>query len=75
MTRVQMCAPYNALQSYKLKVKLTPGSQRKGRAARQVMLTSPKPPHCNSVVWQRRHASAPHPSFCPLFWGLLVLMS
>ena len=33
---LQMCAPYSALQSYKLKVKMTPGSQRKGRAARQV---------------------------------------
>ncbi|CAL8464758.1 g4293 [Coccomyxa elongata] len=32
-----MCAPYNALQSYKLKVKLTPGTQRKGRAGRQAM--------------------------------------
>ena len=35
---LQMCAPYSALQSYKLKVKMTPGSQRKGRAARQVRL-------------------------------------
>ena len=34
---LQMCAPYSALQSYKLKVKMTPGSQRKGRAARQVL--------------------------------------
>ncbi|BDA50353.1 probable nuclear export mediator factor Nemf [Coccomyxa sp. Obi] len=32
-----MCAPYNALQSYKLKVKLTPGTQRKGRAGRQAI--------------------------------------
>ncbi|CAK0786952.1 hypothetical protein CVIRNUC_010166 [Coccomyxa viridis] len=32
---IPMCAPYSALQSYKLKVKMTPGSQRKGRAARQ----------------------------------------
>ena len=31
-----MCAPYSALQSYKFRVKLTPGSQRKGRAGRQV---------------------------------------
>lgn len=38
---VQMCAPYNALQSYKLKVKLTPGTQRKGRAGRQVCHPSP----------------------------------
>ncbi len=41
---VQMCAPYNALQNYKLKVKMTPGSQRKGRAARQVGLSIPTSP-------------------------------
>ena len=32
----QVCAPYAALQGYKFRVKLTPGTQRKGRAARQV---------------------------------------
>lgn len=31
-----MCAPYTAMQSYKYRIKLTPGSQRKGKAARQV---------------------------------------
>ena len=31
-----MAAPYVALQGYKLRVKITPGSQRKGKAARQV---------------------------------------
>ena len=35
----QVCAPYSALQGYKFRVKLTPGSQRKGRAGRQVMLS------------------------------------
>jgi hypothetical protein len=32
----QVCAPYAALQGYKFRVKLTPGTQRKGRAGRQV---------------------------------------
>ena len=31
-----MAAPHAALQSYKFRVKITPGSQRKGKAARQV---------------------------------------
>ncbi|EIE22903.1 hypothetical protein COCSUDRAFT_16391 [Coccomyxa subellipsoidea C-169] len=34
---IPMCAPYSAIQSYKLKVKLTPGTQRKGRAGRQAI--------------------------------------
>ena len=41
---VPVCAPYSALQGYKHKLKLTPGTQRKGKAARQVSLLSP--PHC-----------------------------
>eukprot|EP00884_Botryococcus_braunii_P003068 jgi/Botrbrau1/12762/Bobra.0238s0001.1 len=32
-----VCAPYTVLQGYKYKVKLTPGTQRKGRAARQAL--------------------------------------
>ncbi|KAK9837244.1 hypothetical protein WJX81_001363 [Elliptochloris bilobata] len=32
-----VCAPYSALQSYKLKVKLTPGTQKKGKGGRQAM--------------------------------------
>eukprot|EP00891_Asterochloris_glomerata_P005087 jgi/Astpho2/5087/fgenesh1_pg.00072_%23_10_t len=32
-----MCAPYQALQGYKYRLKLTPGSQRKGKAARQAV--------------------------------------
>ncbi|TDH72696.1 uncharacterized protein CCR75_006046 [Bremia lactucae] len=32
-----MCAPYASLTKFKYKVKLTPGSQKKGKAARQVM--------------------------------------
>lgn len=33
---VPVCAPYSALQGYKHKLKLIPGTQRKGKAARQV---------------------------------------
>ena len=36
---VPVCAPYSALQGYKHKLKLTPGTQRKGKAARQVAPT------------------------------------
>lgn len=36
---VPVCAPYSALQGYKHKLKLTPGTQRKGKAARQVRLS------------------------------------
>eukprot|EP00741_Cyanophora_paradoxa_P006667 tig00001030_g6448.t1 len=32
---VPVCGPYSALTSYKFKVKLVPGSQKKGKAARQ----------------------------------------
>ena len=35
---VPVCAPYSALQGYKHKLKLIPGTQRKGKAARQVSL-------------------------------------
>ena len=35
---VPVCAPYSALQGYKHKLKLIPGTQRKGKAARQVRL-------------------------------------
>ncbi|KAL0046515.1 hypothetical protein WJX82_002614 [Trebouxia sp. C0006] len=34
---VPVCAPYSALQGYKYKLKLTPGTQRKGKAARQAV--------------------------------------
>ncbi|XP_034015884.1 nuclear export mediator factor NEMF-like [Thalassophryne amazonica] len=34
MFAVPVCAPYTALSNYKHKVKLTPGSQKKGKAAR-----------------------------------------
>ncbi|XP_038162945.1 nuclear export mediator factor NEMF-like [Cyprinodon tularosa] len=36
---VPVCAPYTALSSYKHKVKLTPGSQKKGKAARTALLS------------------------------------
>ena len=32
-----VCAPYSTLAAYRYKVKLTPGAQKKGRAARQAM--------------------------------------
>ncbi|KXZ50631.1 hypothetical protein GPECTOR_15g315 [Gonium pectorale] len=34
---VPVCGPYSALMSYKYKVKVTPGTVKKGRAARQAM--------------------------------------
>eukprot|EP00798_Chlamydomonas_sp_ICE-L_P022482 gene22482-29608_t len=34
---VPVCGPYNALQGYKFKVKLIPGTQKKGKAARQAL--------------------------------------
>ncbi len=43
---VPVCAPYSALQGYKHKLKLTPGTQRKGKAARQVRLL----PLCRTLV-------------------------
>ncbi|KAM4724267.1 ribosome quality control complex subunit NEMF isoform 1-T1 [Anableps anableps] len=36
---VPVCAPYTALSNYKHKVKLTPGSQKKGKAARTALLS------------------------------------
>ncbi|KPP62207.1 hypothetical protein Z043_119619 [Scleropages formosus] len=36
---VPVCAPYTALTSYKYKVKLTPGTQKKGKAARTAVLS------------------------------------
>uniref|UniRef100_A0A3P9I5L2 Ribosome quality control complex subunit NEMF n=1 Tax=Oryzias latipes TaxID=8090 RepID=A0A3P9I5L2_ORYLA len=36
---VPVCAPYTALSNYKHKVKLTPGSQKKGKAARTAVLS------------------------------------
>ena len=31
-----VCAPYSVLQGYKYKLKIIPGTQRKGKAAKQV---------------------------------------
>ncbi|KAM9341035.1 ribosome quality control complex subunit NEMF [Symphorus nematophorus] len=39
MFAVPVCAPYTALSNYKHKVKLTPGSQKKGKAARTAVLS------------------------------------
>uniref|UniRef100_A0A667YU18 Ribosome quality control complex subunit NEMF n=1 Tax=Myripristis murdjan TaxID=586833 RepID=A0A667YU18_9TELE len=36
---VPVCAPYTALSNYKHKVKLTPGTQKKGKAARTAVLS------------------------------------
>ncbi|KAM6912414.1 ribosome quality control complex subunit NEMF [Xenentodon cancila] len=36
---VPVCAPYTALSNYKHKVKLTPGSQKKGKAARTAVFS------------------------------------
>ncbi|KAK2825926.1 hypothetical protein Q5P01_020140 [Channa striata] len=36
---VPVCAPYTALSNYKHKVKLTPGSQKKGKAARTAVMS------------------------------------
>lgn len=38
LAAIPMCAPYTAMQSHKYRIKLTPGAQRKGKAARQVCL-------------------------------------
>ena len=32
-----MCAPYSVLSAYTYKIKLTPGNQKKGKAARQAV--------------------------------------
>ncbi|PKI62666.1 hypothetical protein CRG98_016937 [Punica granatum] len=34
---VPVCGPYNALQSYKYRVKITPGTAKKGKAAKMAM--------------------------------------
>jgi len=34
---VPVCAPYSALSAYRFRVKLTPGSQKKGKAAKQAV--------------------------------------
>ncbi|XP_051723834.1 ribosome quality control complex subunit NEMF-like [Ctenopharyngodon idella] len=39
MFSVPVCAPYMALSNYKYKVKLTPGTQKKGKAARTAVLS------------------------------------
>lgn len=54
----QVCAPYSALQGYKLKVKLTPGTQKKGKGGRQVRSL---PPGALCGFWRCSTA----PSACP----------
>ncbi|CAN9502492.1 unnamed protein product [Ophioblennius macclurei] len=45
---VPVCAPYTALSNYKHKVKLTPGSQKKGKAARTAVLSFMKAKEASS---------------------------
>ena len=56
-----MVAPYTALQGYKLRVKIVPGSQRKGKAARQVI--------CAPIPYSHMHLNACKckSMFAPLF--------
>lgn len=46
-----VCAPYAVLARYRYKAKLTPGSQKRGKAARQVLLPSiaTRPSCCRGV--------------------------
>ena len=37
MFAIPVCAPYNAMQNYKFKVKMTPGSSKKGRATKTAL--------------------------------------
>ncbi|KAM4543259.1 ribosome quality control complex subunit NEMF [Odontesthes bonariensis] len=45
---VPVCAPYTALSNYKHKVKLTPGAQKKGKAARTAVLSFMKAKEASS---------------------------
>ncbi|KAM9354693.1 ribosome quality control complex subunit NEMF [Pholidichthys leucotaenia] len=45
---VPVCAPYSALTNYKHRVKLTPGSQKKGKAARTAVLSFMKSKEASS---------------------------
>ncbi|KAM9708564.1 ribosome quality control complex subunit NEMF [Menidia menidia] len=45
---VPVCAPYTALSNYKHKVKLTPGAQKKGKAARTAVLSFMKSKEASS---------------------------
>lgn len=55
-----VCAPYTVLQGYKFKVKLTPGTQRKGRAARQVRWSPCSCPHpLGPLPWFNSHLGKP----------------
>ncbi|XP_028250926.1 ribosome quality control complex subunit NEMF [Parambassis ranga] len=45
---VPVCAPYTALSNYKHKVKLTPGSQKKGKAARTAVFSFMKAKEASS---------------------------
>ena len=64
-----MAAPYSALQGYKLRVKITPGTQRKGKAARQVLswlCASRCADHQNDMRVYVRISSPAHEKVCNL---------
>jgi hypothetical protein len=46
---VPMVAPYDALQKFKYKVKLVPGGQKKGKAARQALELLTRSSFCSST--------------------------
>lgn len=60
---IPMCAPISAVQNYKYRLKLTPGSQRKGKAARQVP-TKPSYLHFKTTRLVLVHATSFLGSFC-----------
>lgn len=45
---VPVCGPYNALQSYKYRVKITPGTAKKGKGIRSSIVAFPYMSHGNS---------------------------
>ncbi|XP_030641188.1 nuclear export mediator factor NEMF-like [Chanos chanos] len=45
---VPVCAPYTALTNYKHKVKLTPGTQKKGKAARTAVMSFMRAKECST---------------------------
>ena len=44
-----VCAPYNAMQNYKFKVKIIPGTQKKGKACKQIVDMFTRIPGCASI--------------------------
>lgn len=48
---VPVCAPYNAVQSYKYRVKIIPGSLKKGKGT--YVYNCSFPAHCESICFQQ----------------------